>query len=376
MKRHARFGITIDNLPQIMAAYSEGTAGRVLHEVWSRIETALISGRWEVTPEAWGISLSSTDACAREIAWDEIETAIHSVAIRPIRAGNVRLVVGLSCGMRQSTEQADTVSAIDAEQYRLDMRVAAAAYSALASGRVIFAEQPIADASVREKNLYRECLARLADGRGELIGPGAFLPAIERLGLTRAFDRQIVSEILQQLRRRPTAVLGCNISALSAVKDVWWNSILATLALEPDLAERLVIEITETALPPSIDHAVEFVTAIRATGGRVALDDFGAGFSMISFARRGGVDIIKIDSSYLKLTSGARLLHNLIMLARDFARDVVIEGIETAEDLQRALEAGADWVQGYFLAVPSAFVAAAPADLLVASLDETVRVIQ
>ncbi|HEY0121122.1 MAG TPA: EAL domain-containing protein [Rhizobium sp.] len=350
--RQSRLEISIENLRHIEVAYSEGAAGRVLYEVWSRFEAALTSEIWQVTTEPWGVSLQFSESHGD--VWGELEAALHAVALRPVKVDGVGIVVGLYCGAHRPEDWGGLASMFDLSRYRSDMQAVAAAYSALADGWTLFAEQVVTDAAEPPVTLYRECLLRLSDEDGQLLMPADYIPAMERLGLTRAFDRQIVGKVLAELCRRPGDALGCNLSALSATKDLWWHSLLSELALDRDLASRLVIEITETAMPSSIQQAAAFVAAIRATGARIAIDDYGTGFSSASFTQRGCVDIVKIDGSFVGLSAsqGEAALRHLVLQANVLGQDVVIEGVETEADLQVARRAGARWFQGYFVGKP------------------------
>lgn len=346
------FSVVIGNLGCIAVVYSEGMAGRVLHEVWSRFEACLGSGPWVSEIEPWGISIRHLGIGSVCADLGAIEAAVHSVSLLPIEIGSVPVVVSLVLRSPDAADEPAVWPQIESAQYRSDMSVAALAYSALAHGEVNFAEQAIVRPGEDGTALYHECLVRLSDPDGCVIMPGAYLPELERRELTRTFDRCVVREIIAQLRRRPDAVLGCNISGLSVCNDIWWRSILEELEQEPELSRRLVIEITETARPPSTESALELVSALRNTGCRIALDDFGAGLSTIAFARAVGADIIKVDGSYIRQRNtepdAEKLLHHLVTLAGDFATEVIVEGIESEADLQIARDAGANWFQGYF----------------------------
>lgn len=351
------FAVTIDNLPQIALAYSDGVAARVLYETWQRLSSTFGSETWSVCEKSWGVAFHfyGSDVDKTSFCPELIEAALAAAGRRPVPVGTHRIVVGLSASFGE-VAPAEAAVAVNAQQYRLDMCAAALAYDALEAGRVHFAEQPIAAADDTAKPLYCECLVRLVSDDGTVLLPGTYLGALERLGLMRAFDRQVVREVLRQLRIRPDAVLGCNVSGLSAVCDVWWSSTLEALACNPDIAGRLVIEITETAALPDMAEAKAFVSAIRQTGARVALDDFGVGYSSATFAREAAIDIVKIDGSFVRQRvagpAGQRMLEHLVNLVGGFGAIVVVEGVETAEDLQVAAEAGARWFQGYYFRQP------------------------
>lgn len=350
MRGAAALNVVIDNLSEIETVYSEGAAARVLHEVWRSLDSSF----WESVPEAWGVALYPLAGSISPSVWDELERSIDECASRPINAGTAQVVARLSCTANPAEERPDMSGSFNAVAYWTDMQAAVSAYDAMASNRVLFAEQSVAGIGTDAVELYRECLVRLTDGFGQLLRPCDFIPMLEQLGLTRAFDKRVVQYTLAELRRRPGDVLGCNISAQSVVKDFWWTSILAELALDRQLAERLIIEITETAEVPDLRKAVDFVAALRATGARVALDDFGIRVSSIALAQQGTVDIVKIDGFYLQLsrTDNGRVLGHLTALARDLADEVVVEGVESDTDLQLVTAAGARWAQGLHIAPP------------------------
>jgi EAL domain-containing protein (putative c-di-GMP-specific phosphodiesterase class I) len=108
---------------------------------------------------------------------------------------------------------------------------------------------------------------------------------------------------------------------------------------------------------PDSREALDFVNAFRATGCRIALDDFGAGLSLIAFARSARPDIIKIDAVFVRdaaeFNVDRETLASLIALSACLAAQVVIEGIEDEAGLATAHAAGAKWLQGYYLGRPS-----------------------
>lgn len=179
------------------------------------------------------------------------------------------------------------------------------------------------------------------------------------MGLTGAFDKFVVEAVIERLRHRRDVQLGCNISGLSAKEDNWWMQLFPSLLADPALANRLVLEITETARPFSLQDATHFVELARYAGCRVALDDFGAEFSSIGFARDAQFDVIKIDGSYLRNGIGTEfsrsLLDLLVELAGAISTDVVVEGIESQADKDAASAAGAVWLQGFYIGKPVPF---------------------
>lgn len=348
------FSITIDNRHHISAAYSNETAAKVVDEIWRRLSIQLVSGSWNVCKKPWGVKLRAPEGgfLVRRSLSETIEAAVAAAAQRPVVLGPHRIVVGLTVD-RGDVVQGEPSIDLNVSQYRVDMCAAAAAYELLETGKLCFAEQPIASSAQGAAPLYFECLARLVHRDGSVLPPSDYIESLERLGLVRAFDREVVREVVRQLRTRKKVVLGCNISALSAVRDIWWNSTFAALARAPDISGRLVIEITETAAFPDAAEAIAFMSVIKQTGGRIALDDFGTGHGSLTFAHDAKPDIIKVDSSYIRRCDGVegrRELTHLVTRLRRFASAVVVEGVENASDMSAAIATGAEWFQGYYFA--------------------------
>ncbi|WP_449101555.1 EAL domain-containing protein [Pseudomonas veronii] len=242
--------------------------------------------------------------------------------------------------------------------YDRDMCLADNFYRQMSRGHYALAFQPVVSVRDRKKVFYHEGLLRSV---GEpLLGENPFAPrlieALERLGLMRHLDRSIVLTVIEALRNNPSLQFGCNISAQSAVLDVWWSTILKILASEPSIAARLTIEITESASLPDTNAAVEFVHQLRGFGCRVAIDDFGSGFSTLDFIYRAKPDIVKIDQSFLKRArtngTGSDVLTHLVRLCATLAPHVVVEGVENRLDMTLVEMTGDIWAQGYFLGSP------------------------
>jgi EAL domain-containing protein (putative c-di-GMP-specific phosphodiesterase class I) len=236
--------------------------------------------------------------------------------------------------------------------YEHDMEIALALYGALTDGRSGLRFQPIRSCAAGENILYREGLLRLSTPLGAVAGAmSEIVPALERVGLVRALDRSVVLTVLGALEALPELHLGCNLSANSLVRDAWWETIVESLAAKPRLAARLTLEITETAPIHDIDRAVSTVRLLKSYGVRIAIDDFGAGYSSLAFARAALPQVIKIDSSVIQ---GARQDANnfehaqrLIDLCGTLADEVVAEGIESEEDIKLARSLGASHMQGH-----------------------------
>ncbi|MCW2393539.1 EAL domain-containing protein [Sphingobium sp. B11D3A] len=247
-------------------------------------------------------------------------------------------------------------------QYRRDMAAAVLAVELAANGGLALLWQPVAslDRSADEDEvLYWEGLTRLVDSNGQMCLPSSFIPALERLGLVRVLDAYNVSQTLSRLERDPSLTLGCNISAQSVLLDGWWAEIISRLQSDRTLAQRLVLEITESASFPGISLAVDFVDHFRRLGCRIAIDDFGVGHAAFRYIAALQPDIVKIDALFLRRAASGDSAQDhaafkyLVGLAGSYAAVVVVEGIEHEAAAAVARDAGAIWGQGYHFGQPS-----------------------
>ncbi|MFX1739736.1 EAL domain-containing protein [Paraburkholderia sp. A1RI_3L] len=233
-----------------------------------------------------------------------------------------------------------------------DMDVAAEVFGAMRDARVLLRREPVRSIVGGDAVLYCECLSTVINSHGRQLRPVQFIPSLERLQLIGAFDRHVFRQAITLLRSMPEVRLGINVSAQSAVADIAWEAMLHLVERAPDVATRLVVEITETA-PLDAGQGRRFAQRLRQAGCRVAIDDFGVGYGVETAIRIQTPDIIKIDGSFVAAarrgeTYLARLAR-LVRLASELAGEVVVEGVEQQDDLTHARECGAKWAQGRLL---------------------------
>ncbi|MFD1380707.1 EAL domain-containing protein [Fodinicurvata halophila] len=189
-----------------------------------------------------------------------------------------------------------------------------------------------------------------------MIPAAKFIPAAEQLGLMRLLDLHVLNLVLADLERYPGITLALNISALTTGDHDRLRSLIRRLHGRPQVARRLIVEITETAALLDVRETAKFVAQVRELGCRVALDDFGAGYSTFHHLKALTVDLVKIDRSFIRdITHSPEnqlFLRNLLSLARAFKLETLAEGAEQQEEAAYLAQEGLDMIQGFYFGMP------------------------
>lgn len=215
---------------------------------------------------------------------------------------------------------------------------------------------------------HYEVLLRLRDRTGELTAPGAFLPAAERFGLIHAIDRWVVQHAivrLAQLHRDGARLcFSINLSGRAYSDRTLLPLIRHTLAEHGLDASALTFEITETAAIAHMADAREFIDQLHALGCRLALDDFGAGFSSYSYLKLLPVDYVKIDGSFVRELANdpidQAIVQSMSQVAHALGKLTIAEYVEDAGTLELLRRYGIDYAQGFHLGTPSLGLPAVP----------------
>jgi diguanylate cyclase (GGDEF)-like protein len=324
-----RFGIVLAHCP---AEHVVRAAEKILIAVREApIETA--KGRVPATVSIGSASLSGENLTSYEVI-TRAETALADAK----RGGADRHV-----HYQTSEEQS--------ERQRRSLAVGDAVRVALRQNRLHLAFQPVVSATTGEV-VYHECLLRVRDAENGLVPAGEFVKEIEQLGYIRLIDRHILDKALAEALSYPRVTLGFNVSALTAADRPWLRALTAQLRAHPELAARLVVEITETAALYDIEETARFVATLRRAGCRVALDDFGAGHTSLQHLQSLAVDTVKIDSSFIRNIATSPdsqvFLRHLLGLAKSFGFSTVAEGVETEGEAEALRREGVDYFQGHY----------------------------
>ena len=239
---------------------------------------------------------------------------------------------------------------------RTNIRMADEIITALNDGRVNLALQPV----VHAKNgdiAFHEALMRVRRPDGTHEGAGRLIPAAEKLGFVPLVDRRVLDLAIVALENDPALQLSLNVSAETTGNPDWIASMLARIRSLRNIASRITVEITETAAIRDFDTSVRFVRALREHGCRVAIDDFGAGYTSFRNLRILDVDMVKIDGSFIQHLSGNEddqlFVRTMIELAQNYGLSTVAEWVETTESAALLKGWGVDFLQGQLYGTPT-----------------------
>ena len=222
--------------------------------------------------------------------------------------------------------------------------------------------QPIVKLDTGEA-IGAEALVRWQHPTRGLVPPMEFIPLAEETGLIVPLGgwilRTACSQLAQWQRLRGGGepfVMNVNLSSRQLVRDAIADEVAAAVDESGIRASWLVLEVTETVLMADPVVAAAALGHIRDLGVRVALDDFGSGYSSLSHLRRFPIDIVKIDKSFVDDVAGggveSAIARSIIDLGRAMQIETVAEGIEADEQAEMLRSLGCGYGQGYFFAKP------------------------
>ncbi|MFJ3487589.1 EAL domain-containing protein [Pseudomonas sp. NPDC090202] len=218
--------------------------------------------------------------------------------------------------------------------------------------------QPIIDVATG-RILALEALIRWRQPDGRIIAPGQFLPALEGLRLIGRLDFYMLQQVVAMLAQPchahwPTVHVNC--SSYSISRPEFAGEVLGLLRQHDVAPSRICLELTEGALVAEPELARQTMKELADNGVSVVLDDFGAGFSSLSYVHQYHFSGLKIDKSFtLELTTSSRsraIVRAIVRMAESLGLSVVAEGVEDAATLQLLREMGAGQAQGYYFSMP------------------------
>ncbi len=212
-----------------------------------------------------------------------------------------------------------------------------------------------------------EVLLRMRDDQGGEITPGAFIPAAERYNLMGGLDRWVIRNTFSWLADHPhrlqeLGLCAINLSGQSLGDSALYEYILEQLRKYELPAEKISFEITETAVVSRLDQATRFISLLKRRGFRFALDDFGTGMSSFSYLKSLPVDFLKIDGSFVKNMVNdpvdRAMVESINRIGHLMGLYTIAEYVESDQILERLIDIGVDYAQGFGIEMPSPLVAA------------------
>ncbi|MFG1461512.1 bifunctional diguanylate cyclase/phosphodiesterase [Xanthobacter sp. DSM 24535] len=229
-----------------------------------------------------------------------------------------------------------------------NLRIGEDIVKALNEKRVTIALQPVADARSRVV-VFHEALARISPGPNDNPHEtGSIIATAEAMGLMGVLDRRVLKLVATAMRDDPSLHLSVNVSP-SSIADREWMRVFSQ-EVDPNIGARLVLELTESVAVHDLNAARTFVELARSMGAKVAIDDFGAGSTSFRNLRALGVDMVKIDGSFImhmaQSADDRAFVEALIHLARQLGLRTVAEWVQDEATAKLLTDAGCDLIQG------------------------------
>lgn len=384
----ALFLVDIAAPDALINGYDSDVADRVVHALAERLQSQFSAAECLARPGIHALAAVLATPVGTTAALEHIGLQLLEAIDRPVEVDGAELRVGMSVGVaplvagvedpRMLLKHAE-LAAREAKQkagYRVCVFTAEsnarAEYrrelsrvlrNSVAREELTLHYQPIIDLATN--SLYSvEALSRWEHPQLGFVSPATFIPLLEQMELMVPFGEWVLSQACLDMRK----VLGercprvsVNVSVTQILDTNFMNSIYVALERSGLAASALEIEVTESVFAEDIDTVCKLLSEVRALGIRVALDDFGAGYSSLHYLSRLPLDVVKIDAIFVRDfdSGGDAIIGAALSIAEKLKIETIVEGIETESMLDRVRQLGAIKVQGYLYARPMPDVALA-----------------
>jgi diguanylate cyclase (GGDEF)-like protein len=373
--------VAIDNLARVNESYGFDIADQVIAAIAKRLKARMRGkdtlGRY--SGNKFGLVLRDCTPDDMAIAADRLLAGVRDEMV-PTSAGPIAVTVTIggvtaprharspSEVLSRAQESLDTARArrgsfqayrpnIEREAIRHDnVRVTDEIVAALNERRIFLAYETVVSALDRHAAFY-ECLMRIRRVDGGLIAANDIVPVAERLGLVRLLDFRVLELVIDELVAAPALQASFNVSPASTTDPDWWAGLGSLLRRHNGVAERLTVEITESAAIQDIDETRGFVARVKDLGCRIAIDDFGAGYTSFRNLRKLGVDIVKIYGAFvqhiMRSEDDRAFVRTLIDLAKRLRLKTVAEWVQDEAAAEMLEDWGCDYLQGALIGLAS-----------------------
>ncbi len=378
--------VDLDNFKEVNDVKGHFAGDEVLRVVAKRLAARLPSG---TIAARWGgdefVAVLSGPKDAEAVA--RVGIALRDSLLRPIGIGAESVRIGATIGIALFPEhgrtQDELIRAADVAMYagkqegRARVRVfdptlaqelrerhllEQALREAIATQALSLVFQPIVDSATGRCEAM-EALLRWHHPERGLILPGDFIPVAERSGEIVPIGSWVLSEacaIAATWPGDPAPAVSVNVSVAQILAGTLLDHVAQATASSGLPPNRLHIEVTESIFAGDSARIIPVLTALRAKGVRVSLDDFGTGFSSLAYLKTLPIDTIKIDKSFVHAMDrdSSSIIEAILSIGRALGMSVIAEGVETAGQGELLPSLGVRYLQGYFFARPLAEQAA------------------
>jgi EAL domain-containing protein (putative c-di-GMP-specific phosphodiesterase class I) len=226
---------------------------------------------------------------------------------------------------------------------------------ALKNDELDLAYQPQSDTSAK-RIVSVEALARWTKEDGTVISPAQFIPVAEETGLINDLGIWVLNKACAKAHEWPGITVSVNVSPNQFKHPRFVEKVMAILAANNLPPQRLEIEVTESVFAGRNDSVLKALRRLKNLGVKVALDDFGSGYSSLSYLRRFPFDTLKIDRDFVSDMNGnaeaEAILVSIIQLGKALGMTIVAEGIETQEQIRFLQAHDCNRMQGFYISRP------------------------
>jgi diguanylate cyclase (GGDEF)-like protein/PAS domain S-box-containing protein len=208
---------------------------------------------------------------------------------------------------------------------------------------------------------HYEILIRMLGENGEIIAPGAFLPAVERYHLSQKIDRWVIHNTFTWIKQNPeryhvNTIFSVNLSGQNLGDKLLLDFIFNEFLTTGISFNNICFEITETAAILNLSAAFDFIISLKNSGCKFSIDDFGSGLSSFDYLKKLPVDYLKIDGNFVKdITEDPvdlALVKSINEIGHVMGKQTIAEFVENQEILDELNKIGVDYAQGYHLGRP------------------------
>ena len=375
------FVIEISDLDELSGGYDSKTADRLIRQLSTKLHEMIPAAEClaryrEATFVALVAPKDSSDAALESLA-----TGIVGVLEQPIELDGVslqtRVAVGIAripigtanprCALRYAELAARDAkrhgsgpvrlfsqdSMIKNERRRETIQ---ALRGAVAQKQLTLHYQPIID--IEHNRVYSiEALARWEHPQLGFVSPNIFIPLAEETGLMIPIGDWVINRACADCRNllgRIFRRVSVNVSVAQILDSRFMQCLYQAIETSGIEATALELELTETVFAEDLERVCKLLSEVRLLGVRVAIDDFGAGYSSLAYLARLPVDVLKIDRTFVQDfdRGGEAIIGAALSVAHTLKIEVIVEGVETALELKRVRALGARKIQGFLFARP------------------------